>query len=49
MPLNHVAAATWLTGIDTIQIPTTLLTMVTAAIGGQTGANNTGGQHLSDA
>ena len=33
------AAATWLRGIDVIQVPTTLLAMVDASIGGKTGVN----------
>ena len=33
------AAATWLRGIDLIQVPTTLLAMVDASIGGKTGVN----------
>lgn len=32
-------AATWLRGIDLIQVPTTLLAMVDASIGGKTGVN----------
>jgi 3-dehydroquinate synthase len=33
------AAATWLRGIDVVQVPTTLLSMVDASIGGKTGVN----------
>jgi 3-dehydroquinate synthase len=33
------AAATWLRGVPVIQVPTTLLAMVDAAIGGKTGVN----------
>ena len=40
------AAATWLRGISFIQIPTTLLAMVDASIGGKTGVNHTGGKNL---
>jgi 3-dehydroquinate synthase len=40
------AAATWLRGIAVVQVPTTLLAMVDAAIGGKTGVNHTGGKNL---
>eukprot|EP00457_Paulinella_chromatophora_P008827 gb/GEZN01008876.1/.p1 GENE.gb/GEZN01008876.1/~~gb/GEZN01008876.1/.p1 ORF type:complete len:253 (-),score=-7.10 gb/GEZN01008876.1/:163-921(-) len=40
------AAATWLRGVGIIQIPTTLLAMVDAAIGGKTGINHPGGKNL---
>lgn len=33
------AAATWLRGVPVVQVPTTLLAMVDAAIGGKTGVN----------
>jgi 3-dehydroquinate synthase len=33
------AGATWLRGIDIIQVPTTLLAMVDASVGGKTGVN----------
>lgn len=39
-------AATWLRGIDVIHIPTTLLAMVDAAIGGKTGINTGVGKNL---
>lgn len=39
-------AATWLRGIDVIHIPTTLLAMVDAAVGGKTGINTTAGKNL---
>jgi 3-dehydroquinate synthase len=40
------AAATWLRGINIVQVPTTLLAMVDAAIGGKTGVNHTQGKNL---
>jgi 3-dehydroquinate synthase len=40
------AAATWLRGIAVVQVPTTLLAMVDAAIGGKTGVNYPGGKNL---
>ena len=40
------AAATWLRGIAVVQVPTTLLGMVDAAIGGKTGVNHPGGKNL---
>jgi 3-dehydroquinate synthase len=40
------AAATWLRGIRIVQVPTTLLAMVDAAIGGKTGINTSAGKNL---
>lgn len=40
------AAATWLRGIDWIAIPTTLVGMVDAAVGGKTGINSNFGKNL---
>ena len=40
------AAATWLRGIDIVHVPTTLLAMVDAAIGGKTGINTDAGKNL---
>ena len=40
------AAATWLRGIPVVQVPTTLLAMVDAAIGGKTGVNHPQGKNL---
>ncbi len=39
-------AATWLRGIGLINIPTTLLAMVDAAVGGKTGINSSAGKNL---
>ena len=44
--MTGFAAATWLRGISIVQIPTTLLAMVDAAIGGKTGVNHSGGKNL---
>jgi len=40
------AAATWLRGVSIIHVPTTLLGMVDAAIGGKTGINTGAGKNL---
>ncbi len=39
-------AATWLRGVPLIQVPTTLLAMVDAAVGGKTGINTAEGKNL---
>ena len=39
-------AATWMRGIDVVQIPTTVLAMVDAAVGGKTGINTAAGKNL---
>ncbi len=39
-------AATWLRGVPVVQIPTTLLGMVDAAVGGKTGINTAEGKNL---
>jgi 3-dehydroquinate synthase len=44
--LAGFVAATWLRGIGVIQMPTTLLAMVDAAIGGKTGINTPEGKNL---
>ena len=44
--LAGFVAATWLRGVDLIQIPTTLLAMVDASIGGKTGINTAEGKNL---
>ncbi|PSP18033.1 MAG: 3-dehydroquinate synthase [Cyanobacteria bacterium QS_8_64_29] len=40
------AAATWLRGVNVVQVPTSLLAMVDAAIGGKTGVNHPQGKNL---
>ena len=44
--LAGFVAATWLRGVAVIQVPTTLLAMVDAAVGGKTGINTTEGKNL---
>jgi 3-dehydroquinate synthase len=44
--LAGFVAATWLRGVKLIQVPTTLLAMVDAAIGGKTGINTAEGKNL---
>jgi 3-dehydroquinate synthase len=40
------AAATWLRGVAVVHVPTTLLAMVDAAVGGKTGINTAEGKNL---
>jgi 3-dehydroquinate synthase len=44
--LAGFVAATWLRGVRLIQVPTTLLGMVDAAVGGKTGLNTAEGKNL---
>jgi 3-dehydroquinate synthase len=44
--MTGFAAATWLRGINVVQVPTSLLAMVDAAIGGKTGVNHPRGKNL---
>jgi 3-dehydroquinate synthase len=44
--MSGYAAATWLRGIELVQVPTTLLAMVDSAIGGKTGINHPQGKNL---
>jgi 3-dehydroquinate synthase len=44
--LAGFVASTWLRGVDLVQVPTTLLGMVDAAIGGKTGVNTAEGKNL---
>ena len=44
--LAGFVAATWLRGVKVIQIPTTVLAMVDAAVGGKTGINSDAGKNL---
>ncbi len=44
--LAGFAAATWMRGIDLVQLPTTLLAMVDSSVGGKTGVNLAAGKNL---
>ncbi|MDD2858194.1 MAG: 3-dehydroquinate synthase [Candidatus Nanopelagicales bacterium] len=44
--LAGFVAATWLRGVRVVQVPTTLLAMVDAAVGGKTGINTAAGKNL---
>ena len=44
--LAGFVAATWLRGVAVVQLPTTLLAMVDAAVGGKTGINTAEGKNL---
>ncbi|GAA5079656.1 3-dehydroquinate synthase [Thermocatellispora tengchongensis] len=44
--LAGFVAATWLRGVKVVQVPTTLLAMVDAAVGGKTGINTPEGKNL---
>ncbi len=44
--LAGFVAATWLRGVPVVQVPTTLLAMVDAAVGGKTGINTSEGKNL---
>lgn len=44
--LAGFVAATWLRGVAVVQVPTTLLGMVDAAVGGKTGINTAEGKNL---
>ncbi|NEQ50386.1 MAG: 3-dehydroquinate synthase [Leptolyngbya sp. SIO3F4] len=44
--MTGFAAATWLRGITVIQVPTSLLAMVDASMGGKTGVNHPKGKNL---
>jgi 3-dehydroquinate synthase len=44
--LGGFVAATWLRGVTVVHMPTTLLAMVDAAVGGKTGINTTEGKNL---
>ncbi len=44
--MTGFAAATWLRGVNVVQVPTSLLAMVDAAIGGKTGVNHPRGKNL---
>ena len=44
--MTGFASATWLRGINFIQVPTSLLAMVDASVGGKTGVNHPQGKNL---
>lgn len=44
--LAGFVAATWLRGVKVVQVPTTVLAMVDAAVGGKTGINTAEGKNL---
>jgi 3-dehydroquinate synthase len=44
--IGGFVAATWLRGVKVVHLPTTLLGMVDAAVGGKTGMNTTEGKNL---
>ena len=44
--MTGFAAASWMRGIDFIQIPTTLLSQIDASVGGKTGINHPHGKNL---
>ena len=44
--LAGFVAASWLRGVRVVQVPTTLLGMVDAAVGGKTGVNTAAGKNL---
>lgn len=44
--LAGFVAATWMRGVDVVLVPTTLLAMVDAAVGGKTGINTADGKNL---
>ena len=44
--MTGFAAATWLRGVNFVQVPTSLLAMVDASIGGKTGVNHPQGKNL---
>ncbi|MEH2067226.1 MAG: 3-dehydroquinate synthase [Nostoc sp.] len=44
--MTGFAAATWLRGINVVQVPTSVLAMVDSAIGGKTGVNHPQGKNL---
>src|SRR3546814_2835912 len=44
--LTGFVAATWLRGVKVVHVPTTLLAMVDAAVGGKTGINTGAGKNL---
>ena len=47
--MTGFAAATYLRGIEFIQVPTTLLAIVDSSVGGKTGVNLKAGKNLAGA
>ena len=44
--MTGFAAASWMRGVDFIQVPTTLLSQIDASVGGKTGINHAKGKNL---
>ncbi len=44
--MTGFAAASWMRGVDFIQVPTTLLSQIDASVGGKTGVNHSKGKNL---
>jgi 3-dehydroquinate synthetase len=44
--ITGFAAASWMRGVDFVQIPTSLLAQIDASVGGKTGVNHTAGKNL---
>lgn len=44
--MTGFAAASWMRGVDFVQVPTTLLSQIDASVGGKTGVNHSKGKNL---
>ncbi|KAA3650167.1 MAG: 3-dehydroquinate synthase [Proteobacteria bacterium] len=44
--ITGFAAASWMRGVDFVQVPTSLLAQIDASVGGKTGVNHTAGKNL---